>query len=245
MRKGYFYIKQKRQKMSNGITLTFYMKENTESEDLLVIYSALPVKGSSVYNYVRTLDDVNCNKLYILDDFGENRAGVFYLGENGTMDVRDAVKELITNIQKNKKIQHTFFSGTSKGGFAALYLGIDMQVDKIIVGSPIVKVKHFLQDTEEKRAVYRGITGEKEKYEYNHLLLQRIQEQQFDGEIYLQYSELEEIYENQIDELVETLEKNKYTLSKENGMYSKHLDTRFFFPMYLRKIFNTSDRNGV
>ncbi|EMG26743.1 hypothetical protein [Listeria fleischmannii] len=103
MRKGYFYIKQKRQKMSNGITLTFYMKENTESEDLLVIYSALPVKGSSVYNYVRTLDDVNCNKLYILDDFGENRAGVFYLGENGTMDVRDAVKELITNIQKKQK----------------------------------------------------------------------------------------------------------------------------------------------
>ncbi|EUJ63946.1 hypothetical protein [Listeria fleischmannii] len=103
MRKGYFCIKQKKQKMSNGVTLTFYMKESSRSEDLLVVFSALPVVGSSVYNYVRTLDDVDCNKLYILDNFGENKAGVFYLGEDGTMDVKEAVIELIEDIRKIKK----------------------------------------------------------------------------------------------------------------------------------------------
>lgn len=245
MRKGYFCIKQKKQKMSNGVTLTFYMKESLRSEDLLVVFSALPVVGSSVYNYVRTLDDVDCNKLYILDNFGENKAGVFYLGEDGTMDVKDAVIELIEDIRKIKKIKQTIFSGTSKGGFAALYLGIELQVNRIIVGSPIVKIKLFLQETLEKRAVFKAMAGENEKYNYNHLLLQSIEENHFDGEIYLQYSELEEIYKTQICELIQILGKKEYKLSKENGMYNEHLDTRIFFPKYLTKNFNTVDGNGV
>ncbi len=245
LRKGYFCIKQKKQKMSNGVTLTFYMKENNQSEDLLVVFSALPVMGSSVYNYVRTLDDVPCNKLYILDNFGENKAGVFYLGENGTMDVKDAVIELITSIKKMKKIEHVIFSGTSKGGFAALYLGIELQVNQIIVGSPIVKVELFLQDTEEKKAIFRAIAGEQRKYNYNDMLLQSIEKNHFDGKIYLQYSKFEEIYKDQIYELIKTMEKKEYKLFKENGMYSKHLDTRIFFPKYLKAIFNDDNRDGV
>lgn len=47
-----------------------------ESQDLVVIFSACTSVGILArYNYVRTLKNFQCNKLFILDDISEDKRG--------------------------------------------------------------------------------------------------------------------------------------------------------------------------
>lgn len=70
---------------------------------LIVVFSAFSPKGSPpVYNYIRTLEALDVNKLFILDDHGER--GCYYLGENRVFEVESSVVSLITFIANQLNI---------------------------------------------------------------------------------------------------------------------------------------------
>jgi hypothetical protein len=56
----------------------------TGSNALLVIFSGFPAKGKKPnYNLLTKINHLKINKLFILDDFGADYRGSYYLGKNG------------------------------------------------------------------------------------------------------------------------------------------------------------------
>ena len=56
------------------------------------------------YNYNRTLKNIKANKLFILDDFGTDSRGIYYLGKDGKFEIEQIVIELISKIKEIKAI---------------------------------------------------------------------------------------------------------------------------------------------
>lgn len=50
--------------------LKYILKKCPESNILVVVFSGFPGNTKAKYNYMRTLKGLNCNKLFLLDDFG-------------------------------------------------------------------------------------------------------------------------------------------------------------------------------
>lgn len=242
----YFNFVQKKKKLSNGTELTYLHQGRKSSNQLIVTFSSLTTERKYAYNYIRTLNQVRCHRLFILDNFGLNKRGVFYLGENGSMDVRDAVEELIREVVRKKNIKKVIFSGSSKGAFAAMYMGIRMNVQTIIVGSPIVYVKTFLEGIENGEALFKAMSQSQNKESlYDELLINTITQYDYAGKIYLQYSLNEEIYNWHIHTLLQHLKKQNYELIVDEQTYQKHEDARLFFPEFLKEKLKICIKEGV
>ncbi|MBC1501144.1 hypothetical protein HB943_11075 [Listeria weihenstephanensis] len=235
LKKIYFSIMQTKKKMSNNVNLTYLYRKKSDSEQLIVIFSSMVPVGQSIYHYVRTLEDSSCNRLYILDDFGYKKRGVFYLGENGGMEVREAVEELIRQMIDEHGIKKTIFAGTSKGGFAALYFGIRMQIEQIIVGAPIYKVNKFLKNRVENSRLAMINEDENDAEEkLDCLLSQEIEKNEFKGAVSIQYSRKDECYKSQSKPLISALNDQKIELRLKEEEYEKHEFCPVFFPEFLR-----------
>jgi len=117
--------------------IKYVFQKSTTSPFLIIVFSAFnPVGAPPAYNYTRTLQPFDINKLFILDDYGER--GCYYLGKNRVFDVETSVSKLISWISETNNIskENIIACGSSKGGFAALYFGIKYNYGKVIVGAP-------------------------------------------------------------------------------------------------------------
>lgn len=79
------YLMKFKQKtyLGNKYKIKYIFKKNNKSRDLLIVFSSCTKIGQKArYNYVRTLDEFKCNKLFILDDFGFDGRGAYYLGKD-------------------------------------------------------------------------------------------------------------------------------------------------------------------
>ena len=108
------YIHKEENKFNNRLKYLF--KRNKTSDELIVVFSGFPGDDVAKYNYVRTLSGVPCNQLFILDDFGWQKKGSYYLGENGDFYVEKMVLELIQMLKDQYKINRLITAGSSKGG---------------------------------------------------------------------------------------------------------------------------------
>lgn len=140
------------------ITYLFVPASNIKSDKLIIIFSAFSSINRPEYNYIATFSNVNVNRLYILDNYGER--GSYYLGCINNFDVEKSVYSLITYIlqQYNIDKQNVVCVGSSKGGFAALYYGIKYEFGYVISGEPQIYVAKYLQDFNIKE-VLNYITG--------------------------------------------------------------------------------------
>ncbi|MGG3456041.1 accessory Sec system protein Asp2 [Paenibacillus rhizolycopersici] len=141
----------KREKTFSAVKPVKYIFQHYPNSDhLVVVFSAFNPKGSApAYNYIRTIQSLDVNKLFILDDQGER--GSYYLGINRTFDAEAAVVSLITKIANENNILHknVICCGSSKGGFAALYFGIKYYFGHVIVGAPQTRLGSYLQGARE------------------------------------------------------------------------------------------------
>lgn len=124
---------------NNGIRYCFKKAKFKNKDKLIVIFSAFS-SDRAKYNYINTLSLFDCNKLYILDDYGSK--GSYYLGLNGMLDIETSVVSLISNIMHENNIlfKNVISVGSSKGGTAALYYGMKYNYGNIIVGAPQYKI---------------------------------------------------------------------------------------------------------
>ena len=78
------------------------MLDRVDSRDLIIVFSSCTRKGIRArYNYVRTLKEVPCNKLFLLDDFASDHRGSFYLGSNMKFEEAVVVRELIDRVREH------------------------------------------------------------------------------------------------------------------------------------------------
>lgn len=112
---------------------------------LMIIFSAFSTDEAK-YNYISTLKTCDCNKLFILDDFGSK--GTYYLGLKGDFNIETSVMALISYIMSKNNIlfSNVISIGSSKGGSAAIYFGLKYNFGDVIAGAPQYKIGTYLSD---------------------------------------------------------------------------------------------------
>ncbi|MBP2216299.1 heparinase II/III family protein [Arthrobacter sp. CAN_C5] len=111
---------------------------------LVVVFSAIQGVGDFTYNYKASIDAVDINALYILDDFGDQ--GSYYHSDHRSDTVFQAVQRLIKTIadREGVEVSDIVTVGSSKGGTAALLHGLALSVGRIVVGAPQTRIGSFV-----------------------------------------------------------------------------------------------------
>mgnify|MGYP003408023522 CR=1 FL=1 len=135
-------------------------KESTLNNQLIVVFAGMGMPFVYKYNYSKALSDINCHKLFIIDDYGDR--GSYYLGNNLDSLVETSVISLILNIASryNIAMQNILSMGSSKGGYAALYYGIKYSFGKVLAAAPQTLLGNFLEGF--TLDMVKDITGNKE-----------------------------------------------------------------------------------
>ena len=218
---------------SNGMTVRYYFKPAKKKNDTLVtVFSGFSAIGKpAVYNLVSTLKGISAARLYILDDFGYQKRGVYYLGENGSFAVRDAVCELIEGFKMAKNV----FCGSSKGGTAAIYFGLLCEADLIVSGAPQCFIGTYLTSQESHVPLLDAIAGDHSPdsvEKYDRLLPDLITSKRAVDKtvLMMHYSKQEHTYRDHIEKMLTCLQENGYCVQHDVATYLHHRDVANFFP---------------
>lgn len=213
------------------------------SDSLIVVFSGCTGPGIPArYNYMRTLKDIPCHKLFILDDFGLDRRGGYYLGAYPEFLFEKATMALIGETVTRRSIKTCYFAGSSKGGWAALNFGakLSLPVKKyVIAGAPQYLLGQYLYHPA-NRITFDGICGEHEAAEVVAALDRHLPDAIRTGSgggnrphVYLHYSSREHTYEEHIVHLIGALKENGYPLTEDVAAYTDHTAVAAHYPPFL------------
>lgn len=235
-------VQERRFRYSNT-TLKYMYQPCKGSNRLLVVFSACTRPGIPArYNYMRTLKDVPVNRLFILDDFGEDHRGGYYLGAYPDFEMEKAAKALIDSFLKRPEIKKICFGGSSKGGWAALNFGVQYAGRglgaEIITGAPqfwlgtylhapggLVTLHSIASSTDD--VVVQKASDVLDTYLKKHIEANRAADEQ---QVYIHYSTQEHTYKDHIKDLLEVLYSQGYKLVEDVRSYSDHGDVSLYFP---------------
>jgi hypothetical protein len=229
------YIKTKEKSFGPGQRLKYLLIDNN-SDELVIVFSGFPSrKRKASYNMIKTLGNVEVNKLFILDDFGYEKRGAYYLGENGEFFIPPIITELIEKVKKEKGIKKVYCMGSSKGGYASLYYGLKVKADFITVGVPQYLLGNYLSMNEDHLNILRSIMGDTSKDSVNYLnelLRNEIINYNADTKpkMYVHYSKNEHTYGEHIVYLLNDLKEAKFDVEVDVEDYIEHWDVAKYFP---------------
>ncbi|WP_280166244.1 accessory Sec system protein Asp2 [Priestia aryabhattai] len=241
------FAMEKHYQSLSGIRYRFEeAKEATLKDQLVIIFSALSPQYKFVYNYMKTLDDIDANKLFILDDFGDQ--GAYYLGKNNNFSIETSVMSLIQYIMAkygflNKNITAV---GSSKGGFAALYYGIKYHFGEVIAGAPQSKLGDFLLEQAGHSNIAKYISGEgSADKQYLNQILFNLLEQPIDSapNIRLYVGTWDYHHKSHVLPLYHQLKDRGYRVTLDLEDRANHKDLKGYFPLYLKR--NLSEALGI
>ncbi|WP_018750724.1 serine aminopeptidase domain-containing protein [Paenibacillus sanguinis] len=231
-------IRFNEKKYKNGNRTLRYLFSKAKSSVLIVIFSGFSGENERPkYNYIRSLNNIRTNKLFILDNFGYGNRGTYYLGENNDFYVEKSVDELIEIIKKKYGITKTVFLGSSKGGTSALYFGTKHEADYIIAGAPQYYIGSYLKADWHSK-ILKGIMGDTKEVSINFLntlLPQAISEGNTKTKIYLHYSVNDRYtYQEHVLDLIKDINNKGYTLIEDIQSYKNHNDVAKSFPIFMK-----------
>lgn len=220
--------------------LKYILEKGKNSKDLIVVFSGIPRVGVKArYNYMRTLEKVNANKLFILDDLGHDERGGYYLGKNKDFYMKRATLSLIDKIKKNLSIDRTIYCGSSKGGWAALYYGIRDCGSSIVAGSLQYLMGNYVTRNERitenlmKFVMGKNYTDDDVVY-LNDLLKKTLEKyQNNECDIHLHYSDVEYTYEHHMQYLLRDLKRLGFRYAEDIQHYERHDELSLYFPPFL------------
>lgn len=223
----------------DGTTLKYLWYPRKNAKKLIVIFNACS-GGTAKYNYVYTLKNADANRLYILDDFGKEKRGSYYLGEKGKDNVAGMTKRLIDRYIQQCQPEQLVFAGSSKGGYAALYFGLQYPYANIIIAAPQYYIADYLNGyyTDSLMDIIGDITDEKivELNQRLYRMMSAVPEKARTQQIFLHYSPNEPTYIKHLQGLLSDLEENGYSIQTDVKDYSTHEDLKYFYPDYLKQV---------
>lgn len=222
-----------------GNTRLKYMFKPIEgAKTLVIVFSACTRAGVAArYNYVKTLDGTKSNRLYILDDFGPDGRGSYYLGHMPEFAEQEATIALVDKIIKETNPDKIVFCGSCKGGYGALNIGSRYSNSIMIIGEPTYRIAtEFRAATDLMKYWMREITEENialiDDYLENQL---RNNQEKCSQKIYLFYSLRDEYFHSHSEPLVKTLKDNGYNVVIETSDFEAHADLGLYFPKFLKE----------
>lgn len=214
-----------------------------ESDKLLVIFSGFhgkEIKGNPpVYNYINTLEDIKENKLFVLD--GVDNVPVYYLGTEGEDSYLKDTSELINihmnklNIDKSKLI----LTGSSKGGTAALSIGLHIQAGHIISAANQLYVGRYLDSMPNIRALmFNKIFGNNDDEnveKLNEVFMSKILVNKTKSNLYFHAGNRDPHYINHMKPMLRHFENKKINYELDLRNYVGHNSVVYYFPEYLKR----------
>ena len=211
-----------------------------ESNNIVVVFSSFSRRGIPArYNYLKTLKNYQTNKLFILDDFGIDKRGGYYLGAYPEFEFQQATINLISQIITKSGVEKCIFCGTSKGGWASLDISTHFAdiMQGVIIGAPQFMLGNWL-NAEANSVVLEGIRNGNEKNEViaflNEYLQDKMDKLQQHYPIYLHYSRNEHTYIYHIQYLIADLKKHNWEYHIDEKEYTDHWDVSLYFPDFLK-----------
>lgn len=213
-----------------------YLYEKNNSKDLLIVFAAFTGEKRR-YNYVRSFNSLQCDKLFLLDPWGH--LGSYNLYENGKDYPRRITQDLINNIIDYGGYKRVFTAGTSKGGTEAIYFGLNINAAIIFTGACQYNLGTYLW-REEFRKIFYGMmgkdAGEKEVAILNDVIRGKLRENTgCKSVVHVFYSKKELTYERQIIDLLNDLAKYQIPFFDIESDFEKHEDVAYPFVDYVCK----------
>jgi hypothetical protein len=230
-------LKIKNEKIYEGerkVRYLFQKAQNSNKDKLIIVFSAFSPTGMPpAFNYIRTLTGFDCNKLFILDDFGVR--GSYYLSLGNDSSIENSVMQLINKVLKEQGIQknNVITTGSSKGGFAALYYCIKYKFGHVIAGSPQVFIVDYLKSAK-AFDVLDFLLNKTNEDDLNNKLINEVLNTQSFPKVYIHLGEREEHYFNHVKPLIKYLEEKEVQYTLDLGDYDSHADVKFYFPDFLK-----------
>lgn len=213
-----------------------YLHIKKGSPHLLVIFSGFNPHDKRSYNYIRSLQNLNCDKLYVLDSWGYK--GSYYWYENGSNNPEISVTNLLNDIVKKNGYKHLYTAGTSKGGTAAIYYGLKLGAQSVYAGACQYYIGTYLSRSEHIAILHTMMgTSNNEKINFlNDKLKTLIKEKENSRiNINLLYSkdEVEQTFQNDMYYLISDLKKYNIPVFEKNIYFLKHNDIGKYFPSFI------------
>jgi hypothetical protein len=213
--------------------------DDTLRDHLIVVFSAINNPFRFTYNYMKTLDGIGANKLFILDDFGSQ--GAYYIGKNKDFSIETSVAALIHYIMAKYGILHKnmVMAGSSKGGYAALYFGIKYSAGTVIAGGPQSRLGTYLVNESKQTGISDYVAGGSRNPELLFLnqLLESVLEQPSDMSpaIHLYVGTKDDHFRNHVLPLYEVLKNKGFQAGLKVEEEMNHDDLKVYFPFYFKK----------
>ncbi|MBM7585756.1 hypothetical protein JOC86_002298 [Bacillus pakistanensis] len=215
---------------------------NVNQDHLIVVFSGFNIPKTKAkenmkhtYNYIRTLRNIDCNKLFILDNYGPR--GSYYIGNKETIGLEKSINELIEYILQENGIarENVITAGSSKGGSAALYYGLKYNYGHIVAGAPQTRIADYIKAFAEETFEYMvgKSPTEKEIESLNQLLFRQLHSG-VGNDLRILTSENDIQYKKHIVPLIEQLNEHEieFNLKIDNNIQS-HGQIAEHFPSYL------------
>lgn len=234
----YKVIKEQKVYKFQEILLKYMYKEVEQADTLVVVFSACTRPGLKArYNYVKTLDGLKCNRLYILDDFGYDCRGSYYLGHMPEFREQEAVISLIQKVIKDTKPKCVLFCGSCKGGYAALNIGSRFENSTMIIGEPTYRIATEFKLAESLLQYWIGTVNEENLKYMDYYLENQLRNNSYRNtqKIFYFYSEKDEYVELHTNPLLHVFHEVGYDCEEEPAQFVAHADLGLFFSDYLKK----------
>ena len=222
----------------DGVDVKYIYKPVKGAKTLAVVFSACTRPGMAArYNYVRTLDGMLCNRLYILDDFGPEGRGSYYLGSMPEFKDQETTIALIQKFIKETSPEKVLFCGSCKGGYGALNIGTRFPNSVIIAGEPTYRIATEYKLAEDLLKYWMGdVTEQKIEYMDHYLADQLKQNKNRSGQkLYLFYSIKDEYFEKHTKPLTKDIHDSGYEVEEREADFAAHADLGLYFPDFLKE----------
>ena len=210
-----------------------------DSDLLTIAFAGFHAEGDlPKYNYIQTLEEFDCNQLFILDDFGSR--GSYYMCINRDFKIERSIKKLIDAICQEFKIKKKISIGSSKGGSAAIYYGLRYDFDVIIAGAPQFHIGSYLKKVKSANNVLEFMAGsqDEESVDYIDNIVKnaiKSKKKKCTSKVIICVGKSDPHYQNHSVPLIDALEKSKISVILDFLNYTEHSAIGKFFPDSIKK----------
>lgn len=130
---------------SNEVKVKYkHKKRKYDFNHIIFVFSGFLNASPGNYDFINALNDCPCDVIWIGDDFDSKYA--YYLCKSMDFSIRDAVAEFIDSKISELGLlrDNATVTGFSKGGSAALYFGLYLDIKNIVATVPQLKIGSYL-----------------------------------------------------------------------------------------------------
>ncbi|WP_414054034.1 accessory Sec system protein Asp2 [Macrococcus equi] len=193
-------------------------------------------RENAKFNYIKTLLNIKCNKLYIMDEV--NNIPTYYYGTDSKSNYLEDCTKLIKETMNTYGIQEEslIIAGSSKGGTGAILIGNELGAGHIIAGAPQYFPLDYLNEINEeaRNLILNNILHDDEDFEdVQKQMKEKMLNLDSNTKLYLHAGNQDLHYVKHLRPYMSMLTKRKKLYALDLQHYEGHQNLKYKFPKFL------------